>query len=188
MAPQISLSISYGQNTGKSNAIPFSIAKNTPCLWFVILISFPLYFCSSLLAQERGVVTVGFSLAKPPPNRRKEGNEWTTSEGWGRGADHNEAGPAALNFRQKQKEIPRYFISSPGLKSNSWHLEAIWSWSMGLTPAVIRLTALGGGQGRWVAWEREPRRRGSGWGEGRGRIWRWSQSHAAPEAQEWPRI
>lgn len=54
-----------------------------------------------------------------------------------------------FSSRVEQQEILQYFISLfPSLKSNSWHLEAIWSRSMGLTPVVICLTALGDGQGR----------------------------------------
>lgn len=62
-----------------------------------------------------------------------------------------------LTFQSgRERNILEYFISppthtpSPSLKSNSWHLEAIWSRSMGLTPTVICLTALGGGQVRCV--------------------------------------
>ena len=47
-----------------------------------------------------------------------------------------------------KKYYSTLFPSPPSLKSNSWHLEAIWSRSMGLTPVVICLTALGDGQGR----------------------------------------
>lgn len=56
---------------------------------------------------------------------------------------------AALNFLVGQREIYwSTLFPSPSLKSNSWHSEAIWSRSMGLTPTVICLTALGGGQVR----------------------------------------
>lgn len=64
---------------------------------------------------------------------------------------NNKKGTAALSFQVRPREILQYFISLfPSLKSNSWHLKAIWSRSMGLTPVVICLTALGDGQVRYV--------------------------------------
>lgn len=64
---------------------------------------------------------------------------------------HSEEGVAALNYQVEQREILQHFISLfCSMKTNSWHLEAIWSRSMELTPVVICLTALGGGQGTCV--------------------------------------
>lgn len=124
--------------------------SSTPSLHLCVSKAFP---GSHWEVQVRTVSNIEIfwrSMLKIRYKLRQMSQSWKTQIS----SEDNEVG--ARKSEVEQQEILQHFISlSSSLKSNSWHLEAIWSRSMGLTPIVICLTALGDSQGRCVCGSRE---------------------------------